>query len=224
MDDKFCHGKNVTNASFSIPLATTPSLAPSSEVLSTQQPVLLVVQCALVTSDCLFDEDYPYAIDTHWSCGDEQFDKPLRLHTWKRHSHSHQRIFADQLVTYRENGGLWFDAYSIPRCIQVIGQELFVTAAAEACSTFGFLPNMDSNSYRIQQASTGRCMGLGTDATCESDRSTGGSECGGVDHRFLPLVMMEDCDSMALAFRLETKAQECNNNEDELPRNSCFAT
>ena len=81
------------------------------------------MQGALVTSDCLFDNDYAYAIDIYWSCGDERFNNPLRLHTFKRHSRSHKMVFRDQLVTFRDNQ-LWFDAYNIPRCIEIDGAEL----------------------------------------------------------------------------------------------------
>jgi hypothetical protein len=193
---------------------TNTNASPSSIALDARQG-------ALVTSDCLYDNDYPYAMDIYWSCGDEHFDEPLRLHTWKRHSRSHKRIFADQFVTHRE-GGLWFDAYGAPpRCIQAIGQELFVTT--DECSLFELIPAATStstaNAYRFRDATTRLCMGTGA---CDSDRSTGGSECGGVDHRFLPLIMVEDCDNTALVFRFESEAQDCANSQEELPEDSCF--
>ncbi|CAB9516336.1 unknown protein [Seminavis robusta] len=213
----------------SITPTPTPSTAPS-----TTYSLLEGMQGALVTRDCLFANgvyQYPYAIDIFWSCGDERFQEPLRLHTFKRHSRPHKLVFADQLLTYRDQQRLWFDAYNIPRCIRVMQDDdknsLQVTSNADACASFDFLPILQSDNiqyYHIQEISTGKCMGLGSGNDCNSDESTGGSECGGVDHRFLPLVLMEDsCNTnSALAFAFETQAQDCANNRQEFPANSCF--
>jgi hypothetical protein len=76
------------------------------------------------------------------------------------------------------------------------------------------------NSFNIRQDVTGNCITLGSSSVdCNDDRSTGGSECGGVAHRYLPLGM-GSCDD-ALSFRFETKAEDCTNG-DEFPGNSCF--
>ena len=208
----------------STPLSMPGSLAPTqSPTLPSSFQQLDGMQGALVTSDCLFDDgNYPYAIDIFWSCGDERFNEPLRLHTFKRHSRSHSMIFADQLITYRDDKRLWFDAYNIPRCIRIYGDdELQVTSSREQCTKFEFLPSSNEDEHKIQDATTGRCMGLGGGTSCNSDRSTGGNECGGVDHRYLPLVMMEDCDS-GLVFRFQTEAEDCSNGRSERPENACF--
>ena len=189
------------------------------------------MQGALVTSDCLFEDgNYPYAVDIFWSCGDERFHQPLRLHTFKRHSRSHKLVFADQSITYRDGGRLWFDSYPIARCIRVVvdgdddddDEFLQLSTNRQQCTQFDFLPTPGGggNGYRLQDVATGRCMGLGTTTSCSSDRSTGGSECGGVDHRFLPLVMGDS--SAGLVFRFETEAQDCSNGRNERPENACF--
>ena len=82
-------------------------------------PLLDGSQGALVTRDCLFQNDYAYALDILLSCGSERFNADLRLHTFKRHARADRRVFNDQLVTYRSGGQLWFDEYSTPRCVQV---------------------------------------------------------------------------------------------------------
>ena len=128
-------------------------------------------------------------------------------------------VFRDQLVTYRDNQ-LWFDAYNIPRCIQVEGDELHLSSIDSDCTIFELLSTSVSD-FLIQDASTGNCMGLGG-ANCNSDRSTGGRECGSVDHRYLPLEM-GNCND-ALRLRFETEAQDCANNEDERPENACFGS
>ena len=71
---------------------------------------------AVVTEDCMY-EDYPYAVDILLSCGSERFGSELRLHTFKRHSHDHGRVFNDQRIAHRSQQ-LWFDGYSQPRCIR----------------------------------------------------------------------------------------------------------
>lgn len=207
-----------------VPVPESESVAPTkspTRLTSSQQ--LDGMQGALVTSDCLFDDgNYPYAIDIFWSCGDERFNEPLRLHTFKRHSRSHSMVFADQLISYRDDKRLWFDAYNIPRCIRINDDdELQVTSSREQCAQFDFLPSDFENWHKIQDATTGRCLGLGAGSSCSSDRSTGGNECGGVDHRYLPLVVMEDCNS-GLVFQFQTEAQDCSNGRSERPENACF--
>lgn len=172
---------------------------------------------ALVTDDCKFQDDYLYAIDILLSCGSERFDAPLRLHTFKRHSRNHERIFNDQLVTFRDSQ-LWFDAYNTNRCIAVANDnELEI--GTSSCASFHFVSGSRSNNYFIRDTSTGLCAGLGND-DCNADRSTGGEECGGVDHRFLPLIM-GDCDD-ALDFHFESEAQDCGNGATEMPNSRCF--
>lgn len=172
---------------------------------------------AIVTRDCLF-RDYGYAIDIYWSCGSERFGNPLRLHTFKRHSRAHELVFADQKITYRDQI-LWFEEYSTPRCISIsAGGDLVLRTSSSRCDTFSL--EGSENSFEIRQDTTGNCITLGSPSVeCNDDRSTGGSECGGVDHRYLPLGM-GSCDD-ALSFRFETKAEECTNG-DEFPGNSCF--
>lgn len=205
-----------------------PSQSPTTTATTQQllSSLLDGMQGAIVTYDCIFEQDYPYAIDIFWSCGDEKFNRPLRLHTLKKHSQSHKLIFADQLVSYRDNGRLWFDAYNTPRCIRVDdSNDLRLSTSRNDCNQFDLLNadednNNNFDSFYIQDRSTGHCMGLGSSVACDSDQSTGGSECGGRDHRFLPLVMMPNCLSdKVLTFRFETEAQECPN---ERPENACF--
>lgn len=165
---------------------------------------------ALVTDNCQF-RDYSYAIDIEYSCGVERFNQPVRLHTFKRHSYSHKRVFNDQLLSYR-NSHLWFDEYSTPRCIVIRNSGEF-RLDTSGCSLVKFVPRDEGHLLRYN----GQCAGLGQGASCNSDRSTGGNECGGIDHRFLPLVMT-DC-SEGLIFRFETRAEGCSN---EFPENACF--
>ena len=197
---------------------------------------------AIVTNDCIYnDGDYPYAIDIFWSCGSEQFNEPLRLHTFKRHSYSHKRIFNDQLITYR-NKQLWFENYDTPRCIRINEEgELLLTNDSSYCSLFTFISARGQDQQHNEEfyitssiddgtTTTTQCLGLGNDDTvnCNSDRSTGGNECGGIDHRYLPLVMkMNDCDDLdstkPLRFHFEIQAQDCSNNKNEYPNNDlCF--
>lgn len=170
-------------------------------------------QGALVTTDCLY-EDYEYAVDILLSCGAERFGEPLRLHTFKRHALDHGRVFNDQLLAHRD-GRLWFDAYTPPRCVRVDASgRLVLSADPSACTAVVFAPAEEG--HWLQDASTGRCAGLGT-AACSDHRSTGGRECGGVDHRYLPLSM-GDC-SEALAFRFVSEARAC---AGEYPADACF--
>jgi len=171
----------------------------------------------MVTRDCLF-QDYGFAIDIYWSCGDERFNNPLRLHTFKRHSRSHHLLFADQKITYRDQI-LWFEEYSAPRCISIRGGELILRTSSSNCDRF----NLDgsANSFEIQQVSIGDCITFGsTSVDCNDDESTGGSECGGSDHRFLPLGM-GSCNN-ALNFKFESRAEDCSNGANEFPGSSCF--
>ena len=188
------------------PPATTDTSAPLSLLLDGEEG-------ALVTSDCRF-EDYSYAIDILLSCGSERFADELRLHTFKRHSHSHQRVFNDQRLTYRD-GQLWFDAYATPRCVKVDPDgRLFLATSAADCASVVFAPH--EGGHLIQDTQSGLCVVLG-ESECDAHRSTGGQECGGVDHRYLPL-RMGDCTD-ALAFAFSSQAASC---ADEYPQAACF--
>ena len=168
---------------------------------------------ALVTADCIF-EGYSYAIDILLSCGIEQFGDALRLHTFKKHAYEHRKVFSDQLLTYRE-GQFWFDAYDPPLCVQTNSdQQLELAEQAQACSTFDLIE--DGQAFIIQNRKSGLCAGLSS-FSCDSHRSTGGSECGGVSHRYLPLVF-GDCDD-ALHFTWRYQVDVCTN---EYPTDACF--
>ena len=186
--------------------ATSDTSVPQSLLLDGEEG-------ALVTADCRF-EDYSYAIDILLSCGSERFADELRLHTFKRHSHSHQRVFNDQRLTYRD-GQLWFDAYATPRCVKTDPDgRLFLATNAAACASVVFTPHQGGHS--IQDTESGRCVVLGG-SDCDAHRATGGQECGGVDHRYLPL-RMGDCTD-ALAFGFISQAASC---VDEYPQAECF--
>ena len=168
---------------------------------------------ALVTGDCSF-EGYTYAIDIRLSCGDERFDEELRLHTFKRHSHKHKKVFNDQLLSYRE-GRLWFDGYAQPHCIWVDDrQRLRLTTDGQSCTPFIFELRTVGHSLRNRDSS--QCVVLSA-ADCGDHKWTGGKECGGVDHRYLPLSMGA-CDR-ALAFSFVREAEGC---ADEFPEQECF--
>ena len=168
---------------------------------------------ALVTSDCVF-EGYPYAVDILLSCGSEEFGDALRLHTFKKHAYDHRSVFNDQLLTYRD-GRLWFDAYEPALCAQTnADQQLGLAEQSQACSTFDFIP--EEQAFLIQNRNTGLCAGLGR-SSCDSHRSTGGSECGGVAHRYLPLVFGDCADGLKFTWRQQVDA--C---EDEYPSDACF--
>ena len=170
-------------------------------------------QGALVTSNCQF-EDYHYAVDILLSCGNERFNSELRLHTFKRHSYDHKQVFNDQRITFR-NQHLWFDGYDTPRCIRVNNARQFVLATeAHGCASFALVGTQDS--FSIADSDTGLCATLGG-AACDAHQSTGGFECGGREHRFLPLTMA-DC-ARALQFRFENMTEGCPN---EFPQNDCF--
>lgn len=166
-----------------------------------------------MTYDCLF-QDYGYAIDIYWSCGDERFGNALRLHTFKRHSQSHRLIFADQKITFRD-GILWFQEYSTPRCIQIRNGELYLRSSSSNCDNF-VLDGSESN-FKVRRVGAGDCVRT---TNCNNDESTGGEECGGLDHRFLPLEM-GSCNN-ALKFRFRTRAEDCTNGRGEYPENACF--
>ncbi|MEC8193511.1 MAG: hypothetical protein VX127_12300 [Myxococcota bacterium] len=168
---------------------------------------------ALVTEHCTY-EGYPYAVDILLSCGSERFGSELRLHTFKRHSHAHAQVFNDQRIRHRDNQ-LWFDGYSQPRCIRFAPNgRLMLDTDGARCSTVALNPTSDG--FQIAEPATGRCAGLGT-AECSDHVFTGGRECGGIDHRYLPLTM-GDCDN-ALSFRVELNAQAC---AAEYPESACF--
>ena len=168
---------------------------------------------ALVTRDCLY-RTYPYAVDILLSCGDERFGEVLRLHTFKRHAHEHRRVYNDQLITYRDQK-LWFDAYDVPRCVIVDNRgRLGLSSTPDRCSVIDLVPNL--NGFLIRQSSTGRCAGLGG-AHCGDHQFTGGRECGGIQHRYLPMVM-DSCDS-AMLFTFEESADAC---DGFFPQAACF--
>ena len=168
---------------------------------------------AFVTEDCTY-EGYPYAIDILLSCGDERFGAELRLHTFKRHAYAHRTVFADQRITLRD-GQLWFDGYSPPRCVRIdSSQRLMLESSASRCSTLALHPV--GSVYRLTEPASGLCAGLGV-AQCDDHAFTGGRECGGIDHRYLPL-RFGSCDS-ALGFRVATQADEC---PAEFPAAECF--
>ena len=169
-------------------------------------------QGALITSDCLF-EDYTYAIDILLSCGDERFDDELRLHTFKRHAHDHSKIFNDQMITYN-NRQLWFEEYDIPRCIEIRENKLYLSTSENQCSNFELVDAQQN--YFIREVETETCITLGI-SSCEQHQSTGGRECGGIDHRYLPIVMAQCTD--ALEFRFATSVESCS---DEYPEDECF--
>ena len=168
---------------------------------------------ALVTTNCMF-QDYPYALDILLSCGNERFDAELRLHTFKRHSYPHQKVFNDQLLTYRE-GQLWFDAYESPFCIRIDAQGRFqLTREPSRCAAIQLVE--DKGTFRVVDVSSGSCATL-EDAACGDHRGTGGYECGGISHRYLPLIMGA-CD-VALEFTFQDTAGSCSN---EYPDDACF--
>ena len=168
---------------------------------------------AIVTSDCTYS-GYAYAIDILLSCGNERFDDELRLHTFKRHAYDHRRVFNDQRLTYRQNQ-LWFDGYNAPRCMTVDEQgDLLLSLQEQSCATIRLDPIGDQ--FQVIDAETGRCLGLGG-AVCEDHQWTGGLECGGIEHRYLPL-QMGSCEN-ALAFQFESVADSCGG---EYPEESCF--
>ena len=168
---------------------------------------------AIVTSDCIY-EGYAYAIDILLSCGDERFDEVLRLHTFKQHAWEHNRVFRDQKLTYRDQN-LWFDDYQIPRCVSIDGNRLFLSTQEAFCTTLA-LDFQEDGIFVIRDTTTEQCATLG-EVQCDEHEWTGGRECGGIDHRYLPLVM-GNCDS-ALLFRFETEAASCSN---EYPEEACF--
>ena len=168
---------------------------------------------AVVTSDCTY-EGYAYAIDILLSCGDERFDEVLRLHTFKRHAWEHNRVFRDQKLTYRDEN-LWFDDYRTPRCVSIDGNRWFLSTQEASCTKLA-LDFQDTDFFVIRDATTEQCATLG-EVQCDEHEWTGGRECGGVDHRYLPLVM-GNCEN-ALQFRFETEAASCS---DEYPEEECF--
>lgn len=177
-----------------------------------EQPFSDGTEGALVTGDCTY-LDYEYAIDILLSCGDERFGQELRLHTFKRHAADHRAIFNDQRLTFRQ-GQLWFDAYSPPRCVSVQGGRLMLGTDVTQCTGFVFLPIEGGG--LLSDAESGQCAGLG-DASCTSHQPTGGYECGGLQHRYLPLVM-GDC-AAGLRFEFRGESESC---PGEYPQASCF--
>ena len=190
----------------------SPDAQEDADQSAEAQPFSEGTEGALVTGDCVY-LDYDYAVDILLSCGDERFDQELRLHTFKRHALEHRAIFNDQRLTFRQ-GQLWFDAYSSPRCISVKGDRLMLENDDSQCAEFVFLP-VEGGSL-LSVAGSGQCAGLG-DASCASHQSTGGYECGGIQHRYLPLVM-GDC-AAGLRFEFREQSDPC---PGEYPQASCF--
>ena len=170
-------------------------------------------QGALITSDCLYGT-YTYAIDILLSCGNERLDDELRLHTFKRHSYAHKKIFNDQRITYRGQH-LWFDSYTSPRCVWTDNQgRFYLSTDADDCAHFTFIA--DGTGYLLQDIDSGKCAGLGG-TVCSDHQWTGGDECGGVDHRYLPLRLGDCADGLRFSFA--SVAEAC---ADEYPESYCF--
>ena len=151
---------------------------------------------AWVTNDCTY-EGYGYAIDILLSCGDERFDEHLRLHTFKKHSHSHGKVFSDQRITTRGER-LWFDAYKPPRCVRVDQDgTLTLSERASECAAFRWGGTKDDARGRRSVWSV-RDVGRGH---LRRRRWAGGRECGGVDHRYLPLTMRDCSTALTFAWR-----------------------
>ena len=192
---------------------TAKTKAMDSANQSSEPHVIEEMSGAVVTSDCTY-ESYSYAIDILLSCGDERFDDELRLHTFKQHAWSHKKVFRDQKLTFRDEH-LWFDEYQPRRCVQIEGGRWFLSTEASSCTKLA-LDLQDDAHFVIRDASTEQCATLG-EAQCTDHEWTGGRECGGIDHRYLPLVM-GNCET-ALQFRFETEADSCS---DEYPEEACF--
>ena len=79
---------------------------------------------------------------------------------------------------------------------------------------------VSTTQFTIQTSGIAECVTLGSGTNCNDDRSTGGRECGGVDHRYLPL-RIGYC-SEALVFQFESRAEDCTNGRTEYPDNQCF--
>ena len=203
-----------TSPSTDLPPVDSDTDTASTEDTSTETPSGVgAFEGAIVTDDCTY-QDYPYAIDILLSCGSEQFDAELRLHTFKRHSHTHRQVFKDQRLTHRD-GQLWFDDYAVPRCIRFTSDGRMVLASvSDQCSQVELDPQ--GTGFRLANPITGHCAGLGS-ANCNDHAFTGGRECGGTDHRYLPLVM-GSCDA-AVVFRVVTEAETC---DTEYPESACF--
>lgn len=121
-------------------------------------------------------------------------------------------------MSYRD-GILWFEEYSTSRCIVVANGELKLSTSASQCQNFN-LAAVSTAQFTIQTNGSGECVTLGSGTNCDDDRSTGGRECGGVDHRYLPL-RIGSC-SEALTFQFESTAEDCTNGRTEYPGNACF--
>ena len=191
----------------------SPPPMPDAAVPTPPMNAMDGIEGAFVTRDCMY-RDYPYAIDILLSCGDERFGSELRLHTFKRHSVNHEAVFNDQRLTVRDEQ-LWFNAYARPRCVRMDGNgRLQLSTRANECTRWTFLPY--AGGHRLQAHNNGQCVGMG-EVRCADHRWTGGVECGGIEHRYLPLVM-GDCEH-ALTFTIEDRATFCAN---ESPRGACF--
>lgn len=139
-----------------------------------------------------------------------------------------QLVFNDQLITMRDGGQLWFDAYATPRCIYTSSSGGFkLTTSASSCATFTLLPLAGTASsdasqyYMLQNAATGTCTTI--DAACSNRADTGGKECGKVRHMYLPLSLGSCSDGTAAAFRIETEADGCSAGATEWPNKKCFS-
>ena len=127
-------------------------------------------------------------------------------------------------MTYK-NKILFFDEYDTSRCVSIDDDgDLRLNSASSQCDEFNLVvseENGNDEKFYIQLLSTGECFTMGDGVGCNDDRSTGGNECSGVDHRFLPLKM-GSCNNQALSFQFETKAEDCANGQNEYPSSSCF--
>ena len=204
-------------------LDPTPSPTPAPTPPPTRPPTLGPTPApvpqswtgALVTAGCVY-EGYEYAIDVYWSCGSEQWGQPLRLHTYKRHAYPDRAIFADQLITMRSGGQLWFDSYSTPRCVAVDSAgELQLRTWGGACTSFVLSSAATAGQYELK--SGGRCVVI--TANCWDRGWTGGRECGGVLHMYLPIQLQACSATTTTTFRISTQADYC---AGEFPGSGCF--
>ena len=138
---------------------------------------------------------------------------PATTHLQTAHL-SHTQIFNDQRLSVRD-GRLWFEAYEPPRCILVDEQgQLGLSTRSQACNRWRFLPH--AGGFRLQHQTTAQCVGLGS-TPCTAHRWTGGVECGGIEHRYLPLAMGACIDG--LTFQRQARVLGWAN---EYPDATCF--
>lgn len=201
--------------------STSPSVTPTRKPSTAPTPAPTPAPApqswtgALVTSNCVY-AGYDYAIDVYWSCGSEQWDRPLRLHTYKRHSYSDRAVFADQLITMRGGGQLWFDSYSTPRCVVADSAgDLQLSTSSGACTRFALSATATAGRYELKSGN--RCVVITT--SCGNRGWTGGRECGGVLHMYLPIRLQACSPATTTTFWISTQADYC---ASEYPGSSCF--